>query len=120
MGLPLLYNYTPIRCQFAAKNCQFCRHFSASPCISLHFEILSEDPLFMRIGGLFRECAIQGSNSAPLVDNQELGKQDSQGDSQKPFGEFDDDLRMVIKAWDNLPPSLKTAVVAIVSSSREE
>ena len=73
----------------------------------------------MRFPGFYRECAIQGSNSVPLVDNQELAKQDSQGASQSPFSALDPDLQTVIAAWDKLPTALKSAVLAIVSSNRE-
>ena len=62
---------------------------------------------------------MQGSNSVPLVDNQELAKQDSQGASQSPFSALDPDLQTVIAAWDKLPTALKSAVLAIVSSNRE-
>jgi hypothetical protein len=72
----------------------------------------------MRICGFYRECAIQGSNSVPSVDNQELAKQDSQGASQN-LSALDPDLQTVIAAWDRLPPALKCAVLAIVSSHRE-
>jgi hypothetical protein len=73
----------------------------------------------MRLYGLNKGCAIQGSNSVPSVDNQELAKQDSQRDSQNPLSVLDTDLQTVISAWDKLPSTLKAAVVAIVSSSRK-
>ena len=60
----------------------------------------------------------QGSNSAPSVDNQELAKQDSQGASQN-LSALDPDLQTLIAAWDKLPPALKSALLAIVSSHRE-
>jgi uncharacterized protein YfaP (DUF2135 family) len=63
-------------------------------------------------------CAIQGSNSVHSVDNQERAKQDSQGASQN-LSALDPDLQTVIAAWDKLPPALRCAVLAIVSSHRE-
>ena len=58
----------------------------------------------------------QGSNSALSVDNQELAKQDSQGASQN-LSALDPDQQTLIAAWDKLPPALKSALLAIVSSS---
>jgi len=42
---------------------------------------------------------------------------DSQIDSQSLFESVDPELLRIIKAWGNLPPALKTAVIAIIKSS---
>jgi hypothetical protein len=59
----------------------------------------------------------QDSNPETDTDNQELARQDSQGASQNPYSVLDPDLQPVIAAWDKLPVNLRTAVIAIVSSS---
>ena len=55
----------------------------------------------------------QDLNSEIGADNQELASKDS----QNRFSALDTDLQAVISAWDQLPASLRAAVVTIVSSS---
>jgi hypothetical protein len=70
--------------------------------------------LFMRLYGLNKGCAIQGSNSDTAAHNQELTTRDSQGDSQTASAPADTELKRVIDAWQKLPINLRSAIVAIV------